>query len=122
MHAELNVYLGYFVIGHIIFLCQPPVSSLSAPCQLLVSRLSVLCQHQASSSEQRLLLYPWVIGCSPPPLCSMMNNEAAPSFFNGGTKQQYEDYRYARLNAATRASHTVSPPQTATVQPCAHLC
>lgn len=24
---------------------------------------------------------------------SMMNNEAAPSFFNGGSKQQYEDYR-----------------------------
>ncbi|XP_069137018.1 leucine-rich melanocyte differentiation-associated protein-like [Argopecten irradians] len=25
---------------------------------------------------------------------SMMNNEAAPSFFNGGTFQQYIDYRY----------------------------
>ncbi|XP_060062562.1 leucine-rich melanocyte differentiation-associated protein-like [Ylistrum balloti] len=25
---------------------------------------------------------------------SMMNNEAAPSFFNGGTFQQYMDYRY----------------------------
>ena len=25
---------------------------------------------------------------------SMMNNEAAPSYFNGGTYQQYKDYRY----------------------------
>ena len=30
-----------------------------------------------------------------PELCqlSMMNNPAAPSFFNGGSKQEYEDYR-----------------------------
>ncbi|RUS70670.1 hypothetical protein EGW08_021569 [Elysia chlorotica] len=27
-------------------------------------------------------------------ILSMMNNEAAPSFFNGGTYQQYVDYRY----------------------------
>ncbi|KAJ8311364.1 hypothetical protein KUTeg_010719 [Tegillarca granosa] len=27
-------------------------------------------------------------------LLSMMNNEAAPSYFNGGTFQQYMDYRY----------------------------
>ena len=25
---------------------------------------------------------------------SMMKNEAAPSYFNGGTKQEYLDYRY----------------------------
>ena len=25
---------------------------------------------------------------------SMMKNKAAPSFFNGGTKQEYLDYRY----------------------------
>ena len=25
---------------------------------------------------------------------SMMNNEAAPSYFNGGTYQEYKDYRY----------------------------
>ena len=25
---------------------------------------------------------------------SMMNNEAAPSYFNGGSYQQYTDYRY----------------------------
>jgi len=28
-------------------------------------------------------------------LC-MMNNEAAPSYFNGGTKQEYEDYRFVQ--------------------------
>ncbi|GFS17733.1 leucine-rich repeat-containing protein C10orf11 homolog [Elysia marginata] len=27
-------------------------------------------------------------------ILSMMNNEAAPSYFNGGTYQQYVDYRY----------------------------
>ncbi|XP_059178667.1 leucine-rich melanocyte differentiation-associated protein-like [Physella acuta] len=27
-------------------------------------------------------------------ILSMMNNQAAPSFFNGGTYQQYLDYRY----------------------------
>ena len=26
-------------------------------------------------------------------ILSMMNNEAAPSYFNSGTKQQYMDYR-----------------------------
>ena len=30
---------------------------------------------------------------------SMMNNEAAPSYFNGGTYQQYADYRYKVLLA-----------------------
>ena len=28
-------------------------------------------------------------------LClSMMKNEAAPSFFNGGSKKDYDDYRF----------------------------
>ena len=28
---------------------------------------------------------------------SMMNNEAAPSYFNGGTYNQYKDYRYINI-------------------------
>lgn len=28
---------------------------------------------------------------------SMMKNDAAPSYFNGGTRQQYLDYRYAHV-------------------------
>ena len=29
---------------------------------------------------------------------SMMKNDAAPSYFNGGTKQQYLDYRYVGIS------------------------
>ena len=28
----------------------------------------------------------------------MMNNPAAPSYFNGGSKQEYLDFRYLRLH------------------------
>ena len=31
---------------------------------------------------------------------SMLNNEACPNYFNGGTPEQYSDYRYAAGDAA----------------------
>ena len=31
---------------------------------------------------------------------SMMNNQAAPSYFNGGTYTQYKDYRWGVLSSA----------------------
>lgn len=72
-----------------------------------IANLSVFIEHLASSVPQLKHL-------------AMMNNEAAPSFFNGGTKQQYVDFRYnhcvpcrfaagADLPQAIRDQHNTRP-------------
>eukprot|EP00048_Salpingoeca_helianthica_P003891 m.71570 g.71570 ORF g.71570 m.71570 type:complete len:170 (-) comp12954_c1_seq1:169-678(-) len=45
-----------------------------------ITNLSIFIEHTAASFPDLIYL-------------SMMNNEAAPSYFNGGTVQQYDDYR-----------------------------
>jgi len=44
-------------------------------------------------------------------LC-LMNNPAAPSYFNGGTYQQYVDYRYFVISVLPKLTHLDHSPVT----------
>ncbi|KAK6185265.1 hypothetical protein SNE40_007535 [Patella caerulea] len=43
---------------------------------------------------------------------SLMNNEAAPSYFNGGTLQQYNEFRYFVISSLPRLEHLDFQPVT----------
>ncbi|BFZ00213.1 hypothetical protein BsWGS_03252 [Bradybaena similaris] len=88
----------------------PMVQSLVLDCNQLTSHVTIpLCRNLHTlwvnhNKISNLGLFTSTLAKSCPNLriLSMMNNEAAPSFFNGGTFSQYMDYRYFVISSLPR--------------------